>query len=98
MKYEPSAELLGTPIRYKDYLGYDRFGSIAWVEPAEQADIEVDPGKFVAWIYIADEDLDMNTHQLNVVYRGEQKTICYCDLRISTEVFLDTDGGFEEIE
>lgn len=87
--YEQIKDLLGTEIVYNDYLGMSRSGSIAWAEPY----ITPDNDGSVAWLYIADTDLDYNNKTIIVNFGSMQKPdmreIHYADMRLSTEISID---------
>lgn len=70
--------LIGKSIKYYDYLGLERFGSIVAVEPYPE-----DPTQ--AYIYIEDSDPEFNTHQDCI----NGNVIRYSDLRLSTDVYID---------
>ena len=84
-------DILGRPIKYYDYLGLERAGQIAYVEPYLGNKVQDDTNdKRVVWIYIADEDPEENVN--SYVYQiasGEKKEFMYATIRLSTEVFLD---------
>ena len=69
---------LGQSVKYFDYLDGERFGRIVAMEP-----YPYDPT--LAWIYIEDEESEYN-NKFDVI-NGVQ--ICYAELRISTEVYID---------
>lgn len=86
------SNILGTNIIYKDYLGYQRYGKIGWVEPYE-GDQDQEDEKQVVWIYVSDEDPEYNVHEFIVnvgtIDKPDIKHIMYADMRLSTEVYLD---------
>ena len=85
-------DIIGTHIFYKDYLGIERAGIIGWFEDYKGDEPDEDGLKTV-WLYVCDEDPEYNTHQIVVDMgqpgRPDLKTICYADMRLSTEVRLD---------
>lgn len=90
--YEQIKELLGKEIIYEDYLGQKRSGVIGWVEPCKTAEVD-ENGRFDVWIYIADQDIEYNTKTIIVPMmnngKREMTTVCYADIRLSSEVILD---------
>lgn len=96
---EEFAKLLGTSVKYFDYIGDERFGRIIAIETKN------DPGPYkdLYWIYIEDEDPELNdkTDFINGValtlVNGEPKgvysngNVCvrYADLRSSEDVYPD---------
>lgn len=87
-----AGNIIGTDVLYKDYLGCERSGKIAWFEPYLGDEPDED-GKRTVWLYIVDSDYDYNVHEL-VVNMGTNevpdiKHIMYAEMRLSTEVCLD---------
>lgn len=70
--------IIGTRIKYYDYLGSERFGSIIATEPYPD-----DPE--ILYCYIEDDDPDENINQ-DVVCGIN---ILYATLRPSNEVYID---------
>lgn len=73
---------LNKPVMYYDTLGFMCYGKIVAIEPYPQ-------DRNLAWIYIEDEDDDVNTMQDMV----NGALIKYAALRISTDVILDNNKG-----
>jgi hypothetical protein len=72
---------VGSSICYIDYLGYQRFGKIGWLEPYKDD---------IYWVFIVDDDDDYNAHQVQVTtLSGEGKIINYAEIRLSDEVWED---------
>lgn len=90
--YNQIKDILGTEIIYEDYLGQQRSGVIAWIEPCKTAVVD-ENGNYDVWVYIADQDIEYNNKtivvQAEVNGKPETRTICYADLRLSSEVILD---------
>lgn len=90
--YDQIKELLGKEIIYEDYLGQQRSGVIAWVEPYKTAEVD-ENGRFDVWIYVADQDIEYNSKTIVVPImkdgNREMSTVCYADIRLSSEVILD---------
>lgn len=86
-----AGNVIGTNVSYLDYLGYQRFGKIAWIEP--YLGDQDDPEKTTVWVYIVDEDPQYNVHEFIVnmgsLEKPDIKHIMYAELRLSTEVVLD---------
>lgn len=72
-------ELIGVHVRYFDYLGLERFGTIVSSEPFQHDDS-------VRYIYIEDEEVEFNIHE--DIINGD--SIRYAEIRLTTEVILDT--------
>ena len=71
-------EVIGTHVRYFDYLGAERYGTVIAAEPSEHC-------PELAWLYIEDEEPEYNIHQ-DIVWG---KLITYAEIRISDEVNID---------
>lgn len=71
--------IIGKAIKYYDYVGDERFGSIVAIEPSN---IEDD----VVYCYIEDEDPSYNIYD-ELIIDGMVKR--YAELRLSTEVYID---------
>lgn len=71
-------------IQYEDYMGQLRAGTIAFLEPYNGSSVENDGS--IYWVYIADDEMDMNIHQFVV---NEQHSFMYAEVRLSTEVWLN---------
>lgn len=69
---------IGKAVKYFDYLGFERYGSIVAIEP-----YPMDPNQL--YIYISDEEPEFNIHQM------EGTGIKYAEIRPSGEVYLDVD-------
>lgn len=72
-------EVIGTHVRYFDYLDAERFGTVVAAEP-----VLYGPGD-LAWLYIEDEEPEYNIHQ-DIVFG---KLITYAEIRVSNEVDID---------
>lgn len=87
-----ASDVLGSDIKYKDYLGYERPGKIGWIEPYFGSDSN-DPDGQIVWVYVVDDDPDYNVHEFIVnmgsMEKPDLRTINYAELRLSTEVVLD---------
>lgn len=70
--------IMGSHVRYFDYMGFERFGTIVAIEPYP-AD------STLAYIYILDEEPEYNVHQ--DIISGV--SVVYAELRPSDEVYLD---------
>lgn len=71
-------EVIGTHVRYFDYVGDERFGTVVAAEPSEHC-------PDLAWLYIEDEEPEYNIHQ-DFVYG---QLVTYAEIRISDEVDID---------
>lgn len=69
---------LGKAVKYFDYLGMKRYGSIVGIEPYHDD---------IAYIYIEDEEVEFNIHEH--IING--KPFKYAEIRPSDEVYLDKD-------
>lgn len=75
-------ELIGTKVRYEDYLGMIEEGRIIAIELLSMNEsILYDVPDDVAWVYIQHEDPEMNNKQLP---DGRM----YCEIRLSNKVVL----------
>ena len=72
-------KVIGTHVRYFDYLDDERFGTVVAAEP-----VLYGPGD-LAWLYIEDEDQEYNIHH-DIV---DGQLITYAEIRISNEVDID---------
>ena len=85
------SKALGKSIIYYDYLGYQRYGKIGWMEPYEGD--QPDDGTIISWVYISDDDPEYNVHEFVVnvgtAKKPDIKHIMYAEIRLSTEVILD---------
>lgn len=70
--------IIGKHVKYFDYVGDERFGTIIAAEP-----YPMDPE--VAYVYIEDEDPEYNIHEDFV----GGTLIKYAEIRPSTEVYPD---------
>lgn len=70
--------LIGKSIKYFDYLGSERYGSIAAIEPYPEDQNQ-------RYIYIEDCDPEFNIHQDCIT----GKNINYAEIRLSSEVYID---------
>ena len=71
------SKLIGKKVRYFDYNGFERYGSIVAIEPYPKDDS-------VVYLYISDDDIDYNIH--NDIVFGV--LVNYADIRTSIEVCL----------
>lgn len=71
-------QLIGKAVKYYDYLDLERFGHIVATEP-----YPIDPTQ--AYIYIEDNDPEVNTHQDFI----NGQIVNYADIRPSGEVYID---------
>lgn len=71
-------ELIGTRVKYYDYLDMERFGTIVDIEPYPN-------DSSIVYLYIRDVDDEYNIH--NDVVNG--KTINYAEIRPSNDVYLE---------
>ncbi len=74
----PKNSLIGKAIKYYDYLGAERFGHIAAIEP-----YPMDPNQ--KYIYIEDNDPQFNIQQDCIA----GVNIKYAEIRPSSEVYID---------
>lgn len=92
MDYPAFDNIIGTNIIYNDYLGLQRYGKIAWIEPYEAPDAVDEDGETV-WVYIVDDDPQYNVHEFVVnmgsVEKPDIRQFMYADVRLSTEVSID---------
>ena len=72
-------EVIGTHVRYFDYLDAERFGTVVAAEPVLYGATDL------AWLYIEDEDPEYNIH--NDMVLGQ--FISYAEIRLSNEVNID---------
>lgn len=72
-------EVIGTHVRYFDYLGAERFGTVVAAEPVLYGSNDL------AWLYIEDEEPEYNIH--NDIVLGQYVT--YAEIRVSNEVNID---------
>lgn len=72
--------IIGTHVRYFDYLGFERFGTICHYEFSN-----MNPN--MCYVYISDEDQEFNVHQLMC---PDGKVIYYAEIRLSNEVSVDS--------
>lgn len=70
---------VGFAVKYYDYLGDERFGTVVHMEPSNL-------GNDIAYCYIVDDDLQYNIHN-DIIING--KAIEYAEIRPSTEVYID---------
>ena len=73
-------DLIGLHVRYFDYLGLERFGTIIFSEPFQYDDS-------IRYVYIEDEEVEFNIHEDN--FNGN--IVKYAEIRLTTEVILDTE-------
>lgn len=71
--------IIGKAVKYYDYVGDERFGSIIAIEPSNF-------GEDIVYCYIEDEDPEYNIHN-DLIMNGMIKR--YAELRLSTEVYID---------
>lgn len=71
--------IIGKPVKYYDYVGDERFGSIIAIDPSNFGDD-------IVYCYIEDEDPSYNIHN-ELIIDGMVKR--YAELRLSTEVYID---------
>ena len=64
-------------IRYFDYIGLERYGTIVAMDP-----YPLDPS--IRYVYIEDEDPNENIYQIQI----NNNTIFYADIRLSSEVVI----------
>ena len=88
-------DVIGNHVIYYDYLGYERTGIVGFIEPYNAPDDTPGEGS-VVWVYIVDDDPDYNVHEF--IYNANGNMQCpdlrhlmYAEMRLSTEVILDTD-------
>lgn len=74
-------DYIGCTVRYFDYLGSERYGRIAYMEPCT-ADDAVEGTMYV---YIEDEEIELNIHEASFVDGG---VIEYAEIRLSTEIAI----------
>ena len=88
----PADNVIGAKIIYEDYLGFERYGSIGWIEQYNGPEND-DPDSLVVWVYVVDEDPEYNTHEfitnMGTFDKPDIRHIMYADLRLSTELRLD---------
>ena len=72
-------EVIGTHVRYFDYLDNERFGTVVAAEPVLYGPSDL------AWLYIEDEEPEYNIHQDFVC----GQLITYAEIRVSNEVYID---------
>lgn len=76
-----NSNAIGLHVKYYDYLGIDRFGTIVAVEPTNMY------GSDIFYVYIEDENMDYNIHE--DIINGTR--IKYAELRLSIEVYIDNE-------
>lgn len=91
MQFKEVKDIIGTSVTYKDYLGLEREGKIAWLEEYNE-DYDESEGMIV-WLYIVDDDPEHNVHEI-VINMGTEikpdiRRIMYAELRLSTEVYIN---------
>lgn len=72
--------IIGTPVRYFDYIGSERFGRIVAIEPYLLGPDQV-------YVYIEDEETEFNIH--DIIVDNKVIKIKYSELRLSSEVYID---------
>lgn len=72
---KPKDNLIGTHVRYFDYLGLERFGVIIASEPYIHDNT-------VMYVYIEDEEPEFNIHE-DIV---NNQSIKYADIRLTSEI------------
>ena len=68
--------IIGKAVKYFDYVGDERFGSIIAIEPSNF-------GEDIVYCYIEDEDPEYNDLSMNGMVK------LYAEIRLSTEVYID---------
>lgn len=69
-------EVIRTHVRYFDYMGFERFGTVVAAEPYADD---------IAYLYIEDEEPEFNIHE-DFVFG---QVVRYAELRLSNEVNID---------
>lgn len=93
MNIIPANEVIGAKVKYKDYLGKDRFGKIGWIENYIVDQNEKDG--IIVWVYIIDDDPEYNIHEMAVNFgimnadgKNDIRSFMYAELRLSNEIEL----------
>lgn len=71
--------IVGKSVKYYDYVGDERFGTIVAIEPSCF-------GEYIPYCYIEDDDPSYNIHT-ELIINGIVKR--YAEIRLSTEVYID---------
>lgn len=79
-----SKNIIGRSVKYYDFLGDERFGTIVAIEPIINRSAESVYDN-IAYIYVEDNEPEMNIHE--DVVNGT--LIKYAEIRPSDEVYID---------